>query len=541
MRDLQPTVCGARSWISWVVAACVLLASDGLLAAQEVPTEFRTIDGTNNNVDHPDWGSAGIELVRYTRFLFNGESVDYSDGASAPPGQDRPSARAVSDAVAAQTVLISNSVNASDFVWQWGQFIDHDIDLTGAASPAEPMDIPVPAGDPFFDPTDTGTAVIQFSRSIYVHESVPRQQMNQITAWIDASNVYGSDVERAAELRRFKRGELKKGRRQLLPFNLDGFPNAPTTDASYFIAGDVRSNEQNGLTALHTLFMREHNRIARDFRALGDEQAYQMARTIVAAEIQYITYNEFLPVLLGPNALRTYTGYKPEVDPSINNLFSTACFRFGHSMLSPTLMRLKRNRATIPAGNLPLRNAFFNPHEIVRYGIEPLLRGLAAQRAQEVDTMVVDDVRNFLFGSPGAGGFDLASLNIQRGRDHGLPSYAQVRLDLGLTRPLTSFADIDTSPEVRAKLASVYSSVQDIDVWVGALAENHVSGMVGQLVFTVLKDQFERLRDGDRFWYETYLPAGLRKRYIDGLKLSDIIRRNTKIRSEIQDNVFIVP
>jgi len=426
-------------------------------------------------------------------------------------------------------------------VWQWGQFIDHDIDLTGAADPVEQMDIPVPSGDPFFDPGGTGSAVITFSRSLYEHESAPRQQMNQITAWIDASNVYGSDEERAADLRTFNRGELKRGHRKLLPFNVDGLPNAPSTDASYFIAGDVRSNEQNGLTALHTLFMREHNRIAHDFRALGDEGAYQMARAIVAAEIQYITYNEFLPVLLGPNAVSRYTGYKPDLNPSINNLFSTACFRFGHSMLSPTLMRLKRNGKTIPAGNLPLRNAFFNPHEIVRYGIEPLLRGLATQRAQEVDNMVVDDVRNFLFGAPGAGGFDLASLNIQRGRDHGLPSYTRVRLDLGLFRPITSFADIATSPEVQAKLASVYSSVQDIDVWVGALAENHVSGMVGELVFTVLKDQFERLRDGDRFWYEIYLPADLRKRYIDGLRLSDIIRRNTTIRSEIQDNVFIVP
>jgi peroxidase len=541
MPDLLPRVRTAPNWISWALAVCALLAVEGRAAAQDLPTEFRTIEGTNNNLDHPDWGSAGIELVRYTRFFFGGESVDYGDGVSAPAGQDRPSPREVSDVVAAQTVLISNSVNASDFVWQWGQFIDHDIDLTGAASPAEPMDIPVPAGDPFFDPADTGAAVIQFARSVYMHESVPRQQMNQITGWIDASNVYGSDAERAAELRRFRRGELKKGRRKLLPFNLDGFPNAPSTDASYFLAGDVRANEQNALTALHTLFMREHNRIARDFRVLGDEQAYQMARAIVAAEIQYITYNEFLPILLGPTALRQYSGYKPEVDPNINNLFSTACFRFGHSMLSPTLMRLKRNGRTLPAGHLPLRNAFFNPNEIVRYGIEPLLRGLATQRAQEVDTMVVDDVRNFLFGAPGAGGFDLASLNIQRGRDHGMPSYTQVRMDLGLTRPILSFADIDASPEVRAKLASVYSSVQDIDVWVGALAENHFRGMVGELVFTVLKDQFERLRDGDRFWYETYLPAGLRKRYIDGLKLSDIIRRNTKIRSEIQDNVFIVP
>ena len=531
---------GARLATCFMLAVGLLCTSTTLIAAGDVPSEFRAIDGTNNNLDHPEWGSAGIELARYTRFIFGGQSVDYSDGVSAPAGENRPSPRAVSDAVVVQTASVLNEAHASDFVWQWGQFIDHDLDLTGTAAPVEEMDIPVPAGDAFFDPSDTGTAVIGFMRSVYDPSSSPREQMNQITAWIDGSQVYGSDDARAAELRRFRSGELKKGRRKLLPFNVNGFPNSPSTDASLFLAGDVRANEQNGLTALHTLFMREHNRVARDFRRLGDEQAYQIARAIVGAEIQYITYNEFLPVLLGPDALQPYQGYNHLVDPAINNLFSTACFRFGHSMLSATLLRLRRNGQSLPAGDLALRDAFFNPAQITRYGIEPLLRGLAKQQAQEVDTMIGDDVRNFLFGPPGSGGFDLASLNIQRGRDHGLPSYTQARLDLGLTQPITNFSDIPASPDVQAKLASIYTSVNDIDVWVGGLAETHTNGMVGPLVYTVLKDQFERVRDGDRFWYENYLPQELRAKYIDGLKLSDVIRHNTPIRSEIPDNVFVV-
>ena len=224
---MRQTSYGLRIRRSWLVWLTLLLVVGRFAVAQDLPTEFRTINGTNNSAGHADWGSAGIELVRYTREFFGGESVDYSDGVNAPAGQGRPSARAVSDAIATQTLLISNSVNASDFVWQWGQFLDHDIDLTGAADPMEPMDIPVPAGDPFFDPGDTGSAVITFARSLYEHESAPRQQMNQITAWIDASNVYGSDEERAAELRTFKHGELKKGRHKLLPFNVDGFPERP--------------------------------------------------------------------------------------------------------------------------------------------------------------------------------------------------------------------------------------------------------------------------------------------------------------------------
>ncbi len=91
-----------------------------------------------------------------------------------------------------------------------------------------------------------------------------------------------------------------------------------------------------------------------------------------------------------------------------------------------------------------------------------MLRGLARQRAQEIDPFVVDAVRNFLFGPPGAGGFDLAALNIQRGRDHGLPSYNQARVEYGLA-PVQTFADLTTNPAVQARLASVYATVEEVD------------------------------------------------------------------------------
>lgn len=544
-------MCNGRLPRQVLFAAVVLiLATSSSVPAQSLPREFRTIDGTNNNLEHPDWGSTGVELMRtplpavcagldFHQGICQ-ETIYYADGVSAPAGPYRPSPRAVSDAVCTQTQSIPNNANASDFVWQWGQFLDHDMDLTGPGDPPEKLSIPVAAGDAFFDPGGTGTQVIPFTRSVYAAGSVPRQQINQVTAWIDASNVYGSDDARAAELRTFSRGRLKMGRRKLLPFNVDGFPNNPSTDPKFFLAGDVRSNEQNGLTAVHTLFVREHNRIARDFSYLGDEPAYQIARAIVTAEIQSITYTEFLPVLLGPNGLPPYSGYDPNVTPNIANMFSTAAYRFGHSMLSPTLLRLRRNGKSIPAGDLPLRDAFFNPQEIVRRGIEPLLRGLAKQFAQQVDNFVIDDVRNFLFGAPGSGGLDLPALNIERGRDHGLPSYNEARAEIGLA-PARGFADISPDPDVQARLASVYDSVDDVDLWVGGLAEDHVNdSLVGETFFHILQDQFERLRDGDRFWYEVYLPPDLLERYVNHTRLSDIIRRNARVGGEIQDNVFVI-
>ena len=460
-------------------------------------------------------------------------------------GAGRPSPRQVSNVVVAQIESVPNRNGASDFLWQWGQFLDHDIDLTDAADPREPEPIAVPTGDRFFDPTSTGTEVIPFNRSLYdkaTGDVDPRQQMNEITHWVDASNVYGSEDERAATLRTNDgTGKLLVSEGNLLPFNEEGLANAGGDSSDLFLAGDVRANEQVALTAVHTLFVREHNRLAdkiaeRDPRLSGD-QIYERARQIVGAQMQVITYEEFLPTLLGAGALTPYNGYNPNVDASVSNLFSGAVFRLGHSMLSGTLLRLDANGNEIAAGHLPLRNAFFAPSSIIdEGGIEPLLRGLALQTCQQIDVQVVDDVRNFLFGPPGAGGFDLASLNMQRGRDHGLPDYNTVRVAMGL-QPKSSFAEVTSDSIVQERLASVYGSVDEIDVWLGGLAEDPVNGgLVGELVFTVVKLQFERLRDGDRFWYER-LPDDLLRDVAD-IRLSDIIRRNTNIANEIPDNVF---
>lgn len=505
---------------------------------------FRSIDGIGNNIDDPTMGAAGIQLIRIV-------PADYSDGVETLSGADRPSPRAISNIVNAQTEPFPNNLNASDYVWQWGQFLDHDLDLTDGIDPPEAADIIVPTGDPDFDPFATGAVNIGFNRSIYDLETGtatdnPRQQLNEITAWIDASNVYGSDSERADALRNHDgSGHLKTSDGNLLPFNVDGLPNAGGDSPELFLAGDVRANEQLGLTAMHTLFVREHNRLADRISernpGLSGDEIYERARRIVGAQMQVITYREYLPALMGHDALAPYNGYQTDVDGSISNLFSTAAYRYGHSALSSTILRLNAQGEEIEAGHLALRDAFFSPQRLItENGIAPILRGLANQVCQAIDPYVIDDVRNFLFGPPGAGGFDLASLNIQRGRDHGLPSYNDVREALGFNRA-RRFADITSNIDLQARLAAAYGNVNDVDVWVGGLAEDPLPGaMVGRLVFTVLKDQFEALRDGDRFWYQlTLTPEELND--VENTRLADIIRRNTNIGDEIANDVFHVP
>ena len=266
---------------------------------------------------------------------------------------------------------------------------------------------------------------------------------------------------------------------------------------------------------------------------LDDDGLYFRARAIVGAEIQKITYTDFLPFLIGKHTLTPYAGYNENVDPSIANVFGAAAWRWGHSLLNLTVLELDANNQWI--GNPPLKTTFFQPTQITNLGIEPFLRGLAHQRGEEIDGLIVDSSAQLR--PRNGGGFDLPGLNMQRGRDHGLPRFNQVRLDYGLPA-YTSFSQLTTDTSMQAKLASAYNTVDDIDAWVGLLVETHQSNAaVGPTLIAILKDQFERLRDGDRFWYEAYLdPVTLST--VQHTQLSDIIRRNTTITTEIQINVF---
>ncbi len=149
-------------------------------------SEIRSLDGSGNNLQIPEMGAAYSQLRRRL-------AVGYGDGISELAGSFRPSARAVSNGISRQVESRPNPRRASDYLWQWGQFLDHDIDLTDGTDPPEPANIPVPAGDAWFDPEGLGTQEIAFNRSIWDPASggdTPRQQLIVISGWIEASNVY---------------------------------------------------------------------------------------------------------------------------------------------------------------------------------------------------------------------------------------------------------------------------------------------------------------------------------------------------------------
>ncbi|MCY4619433.1 MAG: peroxidase [Chloroflexi bacterium] len=518
-----------------------------LLSLQEYRPAFepRSIDGYGNNRLFPQVGMAEREFLRVA-----GVSFDYAMTAGLP---ERPDPRAISNALLAQPESLPSSVLVTDMFWQWGQFLDHDMTLT-PENFDDPLAMPVPIGDPVFDPFRTGRQTIEFVRSRFLPETgvsvdQPREQFNKLTAFLDASNVYGSSLFRSMALRTNDgTGRLKtSGDGRFMPYNVDRLENDNGNvrfagHRDLFLAGDIRANEQVGLTSIQTLFVREHNRLAGLIAAeqsdLTGQEIYELARKIVGAQVHAITFHEFLPLLLGPGAIEPYTGYDPTVDPTIAMEFSTAAYRIGHTLLSPMLMRIDDDGEQFA---LSLADAFFTPSLVTEYGISGFLRGLSSQVAQQVDAKVVDQIRNLLFGPPGSPGRDLASLNIQRGRDHGVPSYNHVRVAYGLPA-VTSFADITSDPVVQEELREAYGDVDLIDLWPGGLAEDHVAGAnVGLTFRTIISDQFRRLRDGDRFWYENdpyFLANPDLLEQIRGTTLADIIRRNTSIGDELPDVAF---
>ena len=513
--------------------------------------EAPPIDGTGNNVENPDYGTPNTALL-------NRVSLAYSDGFSTPARADGTNPREISNTIAQQAENIPDPRGLSNLIWAWGQFLDHDLDLTPELSAEEAeaedrfINVPVPLGDSFLDPNGTGEVEIEIRDFVFLEGtgtdvSNPRQLPNVITAFIDGSNVYGSDEERTDFLRSFEGGKLKSSEGNLLIFNDGTLENDNPTNqdpTNLFVAGDVRANENSVLTSLHTLMMREHNRLAEELAIAHpdwtDEQLFQRARQINVAQMQAIVYNEYLPALLGNDPLPEYTGYNPTINPGINRIFSTAAFRLGHTQLSSQVLRLDNNGEEIPEGNLTLSEVFFPGGGILQQaGIDPILRGIASSPAQKIDVKIIEDVRSLLFGfGPNATARDLAAINIQRGRHNGLADYNTVRETFGLER-VTSFADITSDGELQSDLEQLYNSVDEIDPWIGMLAEDLRPGAsVGETLFAILQEQFQRLRDGDRFYYENVLtPEEIEQ--IDRTHLSDIILRNTDTEA-IQENVFFV-
>ena len=531
-----------------------LMITPLVIAAQD----FRPIDAAGNNLSNPEWGAAEGPIADLL-------PTGFEDGISLPARSQQMNPRRISNRLFEQLTSEVGHLGLSDFTWAFGQFIDHDISLVHShpqsAWITEGAPIVIPDDDPYMSPGK----VIPLMRSkeitgTGVDKGNPRKYSNDITAFIDGSAIYGSNIERARWLRQFEGGRLKTSLGNRLPWNtIDGEFNSPVDPSApvmedaigegrkLFVAGDVRANENPLLLSLHMLFVREHNRLCYQYLEDNpeldprdptvDEFVYQRSRKIVGAILQYIVYDEWLPSLgVDPGP---YEGYDPQTDPSISNVFSAAAYRWGHTAISSVIQRIELDGSASDHGHIDLEDAFFNPLESLRMPLELYLKGMGMQEQQGIDCKMVGAIRNFLFkDNPVIGGLDLAAINIQRGRERGLTDYNTIRESYGLDRK-EAFIEICIDETLAGILEEVYGTVDNIDPWVGMLAEDHLPGsLFGELVQTIMIEQFDALRTGDRYFYLNdpwFSEADIE--VIENSTLTEVIKRNTEIEC-MQPNVF---
>ncbi len=529
--------------------------------------KYRTIDGTCNNFFYPLNGGSGLPFARLLPAV-------YEDGVSQPLGTNQllsntsfsppwPSARYISWKLIKD--LKPPALTTTHMFMQWAQFVDHDLDIApvfgvecGCELNETCLPIIVNNNDPVFGlQSENKAKCLPFQRSVPTcscsGSNIARNQINDLTSYIDASNVYGSTDKVAKSLRLMSKGLLKQGgRSQSAKGNLPVQEDTPAfTDVPFFDAGDVRVNEQIALTIMHTLWMREHNRIARKLAQINpcwrDEQLYQETRKIVGAMQQIISFQEYLPILFG-RYMNTYIsphrGYNPFVDATIPNSFAAAAYRFGHSLVRNELDRLDVNFRRLDIGPLNLNRAFFNPLAYFESGgTDPITRGLTVARSNPTDEFLNRVLTSQLFTeSPDKLGMDLASLNIQRARDHGLPSYRQWQKFCSKLFPdiRASFRDQRTI-NVLKEVYGAKGFKEGIDLWVGGLAEKRLPGAhIGPTFACILGLTFSRLRDGDRFWYQNpYVFSSRQKWELKKTSLAKVVCTNGDNIPEIQKNIFL--
>uniref|UniRef100_UPI00232FADCB peroxidase family protein n=1 Tax=Candidatus Phyllobacterium onerii TaxID=3020828 RepID=UPI00232FADCB len=276
----------------------------------------------------------------------------------------------------------------------------------------------------------------------------------------------------------------------------NGFYDNELLDA-HFIAGDGRANENIGLTAVHHVFHSEHNRLVEHTKTvtLADattmlangasqeeataflnewlindvasvpetagevaalvwdgERLFQAAKFGTEMQYQHLVFEEFArKIQPNINVFLVPDGYDVTINPDIVAEFAHVVYRFGHSMLTETIDRFD---PTFTDHDIGLIEGFLNPLQFETNGTGgvvdaniaagAIIRGMTRQAGNQIDEFVTSALRNNLLGLP----LDLATINLARGRDTGVPSLNEARSQFyeatneeSLLKPYESWVD----------------------------------------------------------------------------------------------------
>ncbi|XP_064425748.1 dual oxidase 2 isoform X1 [Mirounga angustirostris] len=528
--------------------------------------EVQRYDGWFNNLRHHERGAAGFRLQRLV-------PANYADGVYQALGEPLlPNPRLLSDAAMRGTAGQPSRRNRTVLGVFFGYHVLSDlVSVETPGCPAEFLNIHIPPGDPVFDPDRRGDVVLPFQRSRWDPEtgqspSNPRDLTNEATGWLDGSAIYGSSHSWSDALRSFSGGQLASGPDPAFPRNAQSpllmwtAPDPATGQrgpGGLYAFGAERGNRDPFLQALGLLWFRYHNlcaqRLAREHPQWGDEELFQHARKRVIATYQNIVLYEWLPSFLQKTPPK-YAGYSPFLDPSISPEFLVASEQFFSTMVPPGVymrnascqfqMVPYKDFGSSPA--LRVCNSYWrreNANLNSAQAVDQLLLGMASQIAELEDRIVVEDLRDYW---PGPGKFshtDYVASSIQRGRDMGLPSYTQALMALGLDTPRNwSHINPHVDPQVLEATAALYNQdLSRLELLPGGLLESH--GDPGPLFSTIVLDQFVRLRDGDRYWFENTRNGLFSKKEIAEIRNTtfwDVLVAVTNVDpSALQPRVFI--
>ncbi|KAJ3028691.1 UNVERIFIED_CONTAM: hypothetical protein HDU68_001111 [Siphonaria sp. JEL0065] len=376
---------------------------------------------------------------------------------------------------------------------------------------SDPFPIPVPTNDPVFKIPGSPEDFIPVYRSNYLGVDNTKNLRiipNAFTAFIDCSGLYGNSDDEMKHMRSFQGGKLKS-----VFLEKGEFP--PIIEN-----GPMKGYFDFNIPNLNMMPVVMHP----DW---DDELLFQRARRWVIAVVQKITVNNYIPAVTGTQ-LDPYAGYNPNIDPGIDLYFANVAFRYG--AINQLITRIDESGNQVREGHIVFHKAFFEKlaSQVIKHGVESILRGFATQKDQVIDTHFVSEVRNYLPLNPGHY-FDLAAIGIQRGRELGIPSYANIRGYFNLTRPYY-WSDITSDLGVQQTLSQLYDSVEELDAYVGAFAEDKIDphSIVSPIQRLSIRNQFTRIRDGDRFWYEN---PGVLSQYemmeLSTFSLGAMVRLNT--------------
>uniref|UniRef100_A0A8C2L3L5 NAD(P)H oxidase (H2O2-forming) n=1 Tax=Cyprinus carpio TaxID=7962 RepID=A0A8C2L3L5_CYPCA len=517
--------------------------------------EVQRYDGWYNNLADHDRGAADAALVR----LF---PAQYTDGVYLPRQEPHlPNPRQISNiAMSGQSGLMSYR-NSSVQSVAFGYHVWSEISETRRPGcPPEFMHIKVQKEDPVFGSNSSQPVLLQFQRAEWdpstgKSPNNPRTQVNHVTAWIDGSSIYGSSSSWCDALRTFSKGLLASGsskdmpRRSSSSYLMWSAPDPSTSPGSQelYEFGNAWANENIFTVTEGIIWFRYHNYLASKLHEehpfWSDEELFQNARKRVIATFQNIAFYEWLPA---------YLGTPKYVDPGISAEFEAAAVRFGLTLPPPGVYKRNRtchyksavNNDASKSPALRLCNTFWNrnnPNLQSSQDVDELIMGMASQIAEREDNIIVEDLRDYMYGPLRFSRSDAVALTIQRGRDFGLPSYNQIRESLNM-RPVNSWDEINPKlKNTQVKLVELYENdISRLELFVGGLLESQEGP--GPVFSAIILDQFERIRNADRFWFENIQNGLFTEEEIQAIRnttFHDVLLDVTSAEEgDIQKNVF---